>query len=77
LWCKIKSFILDTRNIFTLVTVEMASSEDKKAMDDVREEADGESSKDITVNVKTPKDKKSIKVDEKATIKEVISQSNM
>ena len=42
MWCKIKSFILDTRNIFTLVTVEMASSEDNKAMDDVREEADGE-----------------------------------
>ena len=31
-----------------------------------------QSSKEITVNVKTPKDKKSIKVGEKATIKEVI-----
>jgi len=49
----------------------MASSEDKNAAGEVREEADGESSKEITVNVKTPKDKKSIKVGEKATIKEV------
>ena len=31
-----------------------------------------QSSKEITVNVKTPKDKKSIKVGEKATIKEVM-----
>merc|ERR1712038_411494 len=48
----------------------MASSEDKRSTEEVREDGDGEGSKLITVNVKTPKDKKSITVDEKSTIKE-------
>jgi len=48
----------------------MASSEDKRSTEEVRKMEMGEGSKLITVNVKTPKDKKSITVDEKSTIKE-------
>jgi len=48
----------------------MVLFEDKIATGKAPEKVDGESLKDMTVNLITPKDKKSVKVEEKATIKE-------
>jgi len=63
-------FNRDKSYSFVNLIPEMASSEEQKPTGEVREEGDGEGSNMIMVNVKTPKEKKSVKVDEKATIKE-------